>query len=107
MLHRRSGRQMLLASLDEGAPDGTTASAPQPELVEATPIHRMKSGVKVCVEATLYPDGHAGIAVSRIEGSAPTRRVTQADSLPLNDRRELEDFLEAILDRLEQAAAQL
>ena len=56
---------------------------------------------------TLYPDGHAGIAVSRIEGSPPHRRITQADSLPLNDRAELEEFLQAILDRLEEQAAQL
>jgi len=75
------------------------------QLVEATPIHRLRSGLKVCTEMTLYPDGHAGIAVCRIEGSPPNRRITQADSLPLNDRAELELFLQSILDQLEEAAA--
>jgi hypothetical protein len=77
------------------------------QLIDATPIHRLKSGVKVCAEMTLYPDGHAGIAVSRLEGSPPHRRITQADSLPLNDRAELEAFLQAILDRLERKAREL
>ena len=75
------------------------------QLVEATPIHRLESGLKVCVEMTLYPDGHAGIAVSRIDGAPPNRRITQADSLPLNDRRELEDLLKSILDRLQVEAS--
>ena len=73
--------------------------------VEATPIHRMRSGFKVCAELTLYPDGHAGIAVSRIDGAPPNRRITQEDSLPLNDRGELEEHLLAILDRLESTAS--
>jgi hypothetical protein len=77
------------------------------QLVEATPIHTMRSGVKACVEMTLYPDGHAGIAVCRIEGSPPNRRITQADSLPLNHRKELEEHLLGILDHLEEAAARL
>ena len=77
------------------------------QLVEATPIHRLKSGFKVCIEITLYPDGHAGIAVCRIEGSPPNRRITQTDSLPLNDRAELEVFLESILDHLEEAASKV
>jgi len=77
------------------------------QFVEATPIQPTKSGVKACVEFTLYPDGHAGIAVCRIEGTSGNRRISQADSLPLNHRRELEDHLLAIIDRVEDAAAQI
>jgi hypothetical protein len=74
-------------------------------LVAATPVYRMRSGVKACVELVMYPDGDAGIAVCRIDGTPPNRRLTQADSLPLNHRRELEDHLTGILDRLESEAS--
>jgi hypothetical protein len=75
------------------------------QLVEATPIHRLQSGLKACVELTVYPDGHAGIAVSEIEGAPPSRRIVQRDSLPLNDLAELRDHVLAVIDQLERAAA--
>jgi hypothetical protein len=70
------------------------------QLVEATPIHKTRSGFKVCLELTAYPDGHAGIAVSRIEGAAPHRRIVQADSLPLNDAEELRGHVLAVIEHL-------
>ena len=75
------------------------------QLVEATPIHRLKSGLKACLELTVYRDGHAGIAVSEIEGHTPSRRIVQRDSLPLNDLAELRDHVLAVIGRLERAAA--
>jgi hypothetical protein len=70
------------------------------ELVEATPLHARDSGVKACIEFTIYKDGHAGIAVSQIEGDPPRRRIVQADSLPLNHVHELRDHIEAIVDHV-------
>jgi hypothetical protein len=75
------------------------------QLVEATPIHRLQTGVKASPELTVYPDGHAGIAVSEIEGAPPSRRVVQRDSLPLNDVKELRDHVLAVIEHLERAAA--
>jgi hypothetical protein len=74
------------------------------KLVEATPIHRTSSGLKACVEVTAYLDGHAAIAVCRIEGTAPHRRIVQADSLPLNDEEELREHVLAVVERLVKAA---
>lgn len=59
------------------------------------------------MELTVYPDGHAGIAVSRIEGSPPSRRISQADSLPLNHVEELREHVLAVIERLEDEAARL
>jgi hypothetical protein len=70
------------------------------KLVESTPIHRLEKGYKACVELTVYPDAHAGIAVSRIEGKPPNRRIVQQDTLPLNDVEELRSHTLAILDHL-------
>ena len=66
-------------------------------LVRATPIHQLKTGVKACVEFTVYDGGHTAISVSRIDGKPGSRVVTQADSLPLNDVGELEAHLLAIV----------
>jgi hypothetical protein len=74
------------------------------ELVDATPLQPTQSGMKACVEMTIYADGHAGIAVSRIEGSPPRRRIVQADNLPLNDVDELRGHVLAVIERLRQAA---
>jgi hypothetical protein len=74
------------------------------QLVDATPLHRTATGVKACVEFTIYRDGHAGLAVSRIEGKPPHRRVVQADTLPLNDVEELQEHIEAVVEHVRQAA---
>src|SRR5947208_960220 len=74
------------------------------KLVKATPVMPMRSGFKACVELVVYPDGHAGIAVSTIEGEASRRMIRQADSLPLNDVNELRGHLLAIVDHLAQEA---
>jgi hypothetical protein len=77
------------------------------KLVKATPIHRTKSGVKACVEFTIYSDGHAGIAVCRVEGAPHSRQITQADALPLNHVKELHAHLLAVVDHLEAEAARI
>lgn len=59
------------------------------KLVESTPIHPLRSGFKACLEITMYPDGHAGIAVSEIDDSSRPRTIVQRDALPLNDLNEL------------------
>lgn len=74
------------------------------KLVEATPLHPRENGVNVCIEFTIYADGHAGIAVSRIEGRPPSRRIVQADSLPLNHVQELRDHIDAVIDHAEHHA---
>lgn len=74
------------------------------KLVEATPLHPTESGVKACIEMTIYPDGHAGLSVSRIEGAPPQRRIVQADSLPLNSVGELREHVAAVIERLREAA---
>jgi hypothetical protein len=74
------------------------------QLVEATPLHSTESGVKACVEMTVYHDGHAGISVSRIEGPPGHRIVTQVDTLPLNDVEELRAHVLAVIARLPGAA---
>jgi len=76
------------------------------ELVERTPIHRLKSGIKACLEITIYPDGHAGIAVSEIEGAPPARRIVQRDSLPLNHIDELRDHVSAVVDHVARIASE-
>jgi hypothetical protein len=81
-----------------------TLPARSRKLVESTPIHPRESGASACIEFTIYADGHAGIAVSRVEGKPPNRRIVQADSLPLNDRRELLNHIGAILDLVESRA---
>lgn len=75
------------------------------KLVAATPLERRETGVKACVEFTVYADGHAGIAVSRVEGVPPRRRIVQADSLPLNDVAELRAHLLAVVAHVAAAAA--
>jgi len=74
-------------------------------LIDATPIDRVRTGVRTTVELTAYPDGHANIAVGTVDTSQRgAMRYERADSLPLNHRRELEQFLTAILDRLFESA---
>jgi hypothetical protein len=74
------------------------------QLVDATPVHHRKTGASACIEFTLYADGHAGIAVSRIAGQPPNRQIVQADSLPLNSREELEKHIAAVVDLVEEAS---
>jgi hypothetical protein len=70
-------------------------------LVDATPITTVRTGVRTVVELTAYPDGHANIAVGSVDTSQRgAMSYERADSLPLNHRPELEQFLRAILDRL-------
>jgi hypothetical protein len=74
------------------------------KVIDATPLHDLPSGVKAVVEVTVYPDGHTGIAVSRVDGAPPNRRIVQADSLPLNDMAELRAHVLAVLEHAEAAA---
>jgi hypothetical protein len=74
------------------------------KLVNATPLHELERGVKGCIEFTVYQDGHAGIAVSRIEGKPPSRRIVQSDSLPLNDLSELRNHVLAVLEHVATSA---
>lgn len=70
------------------------------QLIDATPIVPVRTGVRTIVELTAYPDGHANIAVGSLDTSVRgAMRYERADSLPLNHRAELEVFVEAILDR--------
>jgi hypothetical protein len=71
------------------------------KLVAATPLHRMRTGTKACIELTVYPDGHTAIAVSRIEGTPQSRTIKQADFLQLNHVPELRDHVAAIISHLE------
>jgi hypothetical protein len=74
-------------------------------LIDVTPIDRVRTGVRTTIELTSYPDGHANIAVGRLDTSERgAMRYQRADSLPLNDRAEMERFIAAILDRLFHAA---
>jgi hypothetical protein len=73
-------------------------------LIEATPIMTAKSGTKACIELTVYPDGHAGIAVSGIEGAPPRRTIHQEDALPLNNVDELQKHVLAVVTHLARAA---
>jgi hypothetical protein len=71
------------------------------QLIDATPITKVRTGVRTVVELTAYPDGHANIAVGQVDTrERGAMRYERADSLPLNHRRELELFIKAILDRL-------
>ncbi len=66
----------------------------------------VRTGVRTVVELTAYPDGHANIAVGDLDMSvrgAPA--YSRKDTLPLNHRAELEQVLQAVLDRLFDAAA--
>jgi hypothetical protein len=74
------------------------------KFVAATPLHETEAGIKACIEFTIYRDGHAGLAVSRIEGKPPSRRVVQADALPLNDMSELHGHVDAVVEHVRQAA---
>lgn len=75
------------------------------KLVDATPLHPRDNGTNACIEFTIYADGHAGIAVSRVEGKPPQRRIVQADSLPLNSVTELRQHVEAIINYVARSAA--
>jgi hypothetical protein len=75
------------------------------KLVDTTPLHQRENGVNACVEFTIYADGHAGVAVSRVEGKPPRRRIVQADSLPLNSVQELRDHIDAIIERVARDSA--
>lgn len=71
------------------------------QLIDATPIVPVRTGVRTIVELTAYPDGHANIAVGALDTSARgAMRYERSDSLPLNHRAELELFLKAIMDKL-------
>ena len=77
------------------------------QLIDATPIERVRTGVRAVVELTAYPDGHANIAVGSVDtAQRASIRHKRANTLPLNHREELEQFLQAILDRLFDEAAQ-
>lgn len=71
------------------------------QLLDATPISKVRTGLRTVIELTAYPDGHANIAVGELDTSQRgSMRYLRADSLPLNHRVELEQFIRAILDRL-------
>lgn len=71
------------------------------QLIDATPITKVRTGVRTVVELTAYPDGHENIAVGHLDTSQRSAmRYDRADTLPLNHRAELETFVSAILDRL-------
>ena len=78
------------------------------EVIDAAPIEKVRTAVRVVVELSAYPDGHAGIAVGRFDASAgmrgpkPYQRVAE---LPLNHREELELAVRGVLDRLFAEAA--
>jgi hypothetical protein len=75
------------------------------QLIDATPVRRVRTGVRTVIEVTAYPDGHANIAVGDLDTTtrgAP--RYQRADSLPLNHRDELDEFVHAILDRVFEVA---
>lgn len=74
------------------------------KLVDATPIQQRAKGVSACIEFTVYRDGHAGISVSRVEGKPGSRRIVQADSLPLNDLQELRDHIDAAVEHVSRSA---
>jgi hypothetical protein len=75
-------------------------------LIDATPITDARTGVRTVVEFTAYPDGHANIAVGALDTSQRgAMRYERADSLPLNHRSELDQFVTVILDRLFDRAA--
>jgi len=37
------------------------------ELINATPLRRVRTGVRAVVELTAYPDGHANLAVGDLD----------------------------------------
>lgn len=74
------------------------------KLVEATPIHKLQTGFKACLELTVYPKGHTGITVSEIQGSPAARRIVQRDFLQLNNLGELHEHADAVIDHLAQQA---
>lgn len=43
------------------------------QLIEATPLTRLRTGVRAVVELTAYPDGHANLAVGVLATSEPSR----------------------------------
>lgn len=76
------------------------------QLADATPISRVRTGVRTIVELTAYPDDHANIAGGRSDPSQRrAMRYKCADSLPLNHHRSLRFCLTAMLDRLFEEAA--
>lgn len=74
------------------------------KLIERTPIHQLEKGFKACVELTVYPDRHTGLAVSEIQGSSSSRRITQRDFLQLNNVDELGAHVLAVIDHVAAAA---
>lgn len=73
------------------------------ELVDAAPIVPVKTAVRTVVELSAYPDGHAGIAVGRVDAAPGTRGArpyTRVADMPLNHREELAAALSVLLDRL-------
>lgn len=73
------------------------------QLVDAAPIEPVKTAVRAVVEINAYPDGHAGIAVGRLDappGSRGPKPYVREAELPLNHREETEAALRALLDRL-------
>ncbi len=107
-----ASRHRIITHVEQESPrssrvkgDPTVLPPRSVKLVEATPFHHLESGLKACIEVTVYPDGHAGIAVSEIEGSPPARRIVQRDSLPLNNVDELRTHVLAVIERLSEHAA--
>jgi hypothetical protein len=75
------------------------------QLVDSAPINKVRTGVRTLVELTAYPDGHANIAVGSLDTSTRgAMAYTRADSLPLNNREELELHVTALVGRLFDAA---
>ena len=74
-------------------------------LVDATPLDSRKGSVRAYLELAVYEKGHAGIAVSVVEGKNPSRRIVQQDAMQLNNAEELGKVVQAIIDRVARRAA--
>ena len=75
------------------------------DLVEGAPIELVRTGWKVVVEITGYPDGHFNLALSQVEGGPKARSLRQVAVLPFRDADETKDALDLLIDRVGTVAA--
>jgi hypothetical protein len=74
-------------------------------LVAEAPLERLQTGTRVVIELVGYPDGQMRLTTSEITGSPGSRRIVQRGFLMFVDVDEAKDALDAIADRVANAAA--
>ena len=75
------------------------------KLTAEASLQKLQTGTRAVVEIVGCPDGQMRLVASEISGPARSRRITQGLFLMFIDADEAKDALDALVDRVAEAAA--